>query len=282
MSQLVKMKRRIKAIETIKKISNAMRLISRSFHTKMNKEKANLKEYQEEVEGLLKSLHKYAPNWDSSFFFPQANVLPRKLYIIVGAQKGLCGNYNTEITYWINKNKHILTEKDTEVIVIGKKTKDYFLHQKIDFAMSLPELKTNNILKHTQEIISILKHAQPYYTEVKIISSFPETFFAHSLKKVQLIPAFHYEEEEEKDDDYLWQNSPQEILDTLAQMCLTTKVHVTLFESLMGEQAARFIAMDNATRNANTFLDSMQLQYNKIRQAKITKELTELSANFMN
>jgi F-type H+-transporting ATPase subunit gamma len=80
----------------------------------------------------------------------------------------------------------------------------------------------------------------------------------------------------------LWQHSPELILDKLADMYLQSLIHNSLFLSLLGEQAARFIAMDNATRNANNFIDSMQLQYNKMRQAKITRELTELSANFQN
>ena len=63
-------------------------------------------------------------------------------------------------------------------------------------------------------------------------------------------------------------------------MTLHATVYEGLFDSLLGEQAARFIAMDGATRNANSLLESMKLEYNKLRQAKITKELTELTPNF--
>ncbi|MCF7900133.1 F0F1 ATP synthase subunit gamma [Candidatus Babeliales bacterium] len=280
MSQLIQMRQRIKAIETIKKITSAMRLISRSFHTRMSKEKGNLKSYQEEVENLLKHLHASSPLWQSPFFFPEQNTKPRKLIILIGAQKGLCGNYNTEITYWIKKNKSLLIAPDTEVFVIGKKTDDYITHLNIKKSHVFKELTLNTIEALSEEIITILKNAQPYYTHVSLIASFSQTFFSHKLKTVQLIPAFITDTRKEE-SDYDWQGDPHEILETLSEMCLRTKIHITLFESLLGEQASRFIAMDNATRNANKFLDAMHLQYNKARQAKITKELTELSAHFM-
>ena len=281
MSQLVQMRQRIKAIETIKKITSAMRLISRSFHTRMKKEKGNLKAYQQEIENLLKHLHKACPDWKSPFFFPKTSQPQKKLIILAGAQKGLCGNYNAEITYFINNHQDLLSAPDTELFVIGKKTEDYIKGLSLPIHHTFEELKPTTINAISEELILILKHAKPYYTDVKIISSFGQTFFTHTLHTVQLIPAFNTEDEKEE-DDYEWQNNPHEILETLSQMCLRTKIHMTLFESLHGEQAARFIAMDNATRNANKFLDSMQLQYNKARQAKITKELTELSAHFMN
>jgi F-type H+-transporting ATPase subunit gamma len=280
MSQLVQMRQRIKAIETIKKITSAMRLISRSFHTRMSKEKGNLKAYQQEIENLLKHLHKACPDFKSPFFFPKQTQKTKNLIIIVGAQKGLCGNYNTEITYWINNHKELLSNPHTELFVVGKKTEDYIKNLSYKISHVFEELKVASLDTISEELLLILKKSQPYYTDVKIVASFGQTFFAHTLRTVQLIPAFNTQQTAQ-DDSYQWQSDPKEILEMLSEMCLKTKIHMTLFESLLGEQSARFIAMDNATRNANKFLDEMQLQYNKARQAKITKELTELSAHFM-
>ena len=65
----------------------------------------------------------------------------------------------------------------------------------------------------------------------------------------------------------------------MARSTIESELHYLLFESLLAEHAARFISMDTATRNAQTLLEETQLQYNKLRQAKITKELTELVSN---
>jgi F-type H+-transporting ATPase subunit gamma len=83
-------------------------------------------------------------------------------------------------------------------------------------------------------------------------------------------------------EQYTWEQNPSDILDDLALQYLTATMYRLLFQSLLAEQAARFISMDNATRNAKQLLEDTQLQYNKLRQAKITRELTELSASFQN
>ena len=87
-------------------------------------------------------------------------------------------------------------------------------------------------------------------------------------------------EEEQQPDDFIWEDSPLHILDALAHQQLNATLYALLVQSLLAEQAARFISMDNATRNAKYLKESMMLQYNKLRQAKITKELTELSTSF--
>lgn len=80
--------------------------------------------------------------------------------------------------------------------------------------------------------------------------------------------------------DFVWLNDQQDLVNKLSLMYAKTMIQELLFEGLMSEQAARFIAMDNACRNANNLLDTMKLQYNKLRQTKITKELIELAGSF--
>ncbi len=281
MSQLIQLRQRLKAIETIKKITSAMRIISRSLHTRMNKQKTNLQDYQDQTKNLFEKLHQFNPSWSPPFFFPQTKEYSKKLYIIVGSQKGLCGNYNTELNYWLGKNNDLLIKKDTDIAVIGKKTFDTVTDHNLKIIKTFDELKVSNLAALTHDLLSLIKFANPLYTQVILVSSIPETFFTHHLQKKVIIP-LKDEKPVKNDDNYLWQHEPKLILNKLADMYLNSLVYNALFLSLLGEQAARFIAMDNATRNANNFIDSMQLQYNKMRQGKITRELTELSANFQN
>jgi F-type H+-transporting ATPase subunit gamma len=81
--------------------------------------------------------------------------------------------------------------------------------------------------------------------------------------------------------EYLWDQAPTDILNQLSQQVLVAQIQYILFESLIAEQAARFISMDNSTKNANDLLETTKLQYNKLRQAKITRELIELSSSLM-
>ena len=106
-----------------------------------------------------------------------------------------------------------------------------------------------------------------------------KTFFVQKPQEAPLIPLTLKAEQELSNNqsiDYEWEQSPTSLLDELARQTILINLHYLLFESLLAEHAARFISMDNATRNAQALLEETKLQYNKLRQAKITKELTEL------
>jgi F-type H+-transporting ATPase subunit gamma len=130
------------------------------------------------------------------------------------------------------------------------------------------------------------------YSSVKILSNELKTFFYQKPRLIQLIPIDSDQEnlpENTLDNnnntafssqDYFWSQKAEEILDKLAPQYIASNVNSFLIESLLAEQAARFLSMDTATRNAKKLLEETTLQYNKLRQAKITKELTELATNF--
>ncbi len=279
MSQLIHMRQRIKAVETIKKITSAMRLISRSFHTKLDKQKKPLAEYRQALCNLLGYVKKLCPEWQHSRFFPN-NLTPKKeLFILIGGQKGLCGNFNAGIFYWIDKHRNRLTDSDVTILSVGKKINDYLKKRTVSVDYAFSEVKASNINVVTQEIFNIFMHGSEFYTDVTIISNSSKSFFSYETHTTVLIPFIPCEKLDEEliSADYQWEHSPEEVLELLAENILKISITRAIFESLHAEQSARFISMDNATRNANKFLDTMKLHYNKARQAKITKELTELS-----
>lgn len=278
MSQLIQLRQRLKAIGTFKKITGAMRIVSRSLHTRMNKQKKYLVEYQTLVKELFMNLQEQTSQWTCDILLPPTTAAEKKLYLIVGAQKGLCGNYNSELNYWLENNLSVLSASNVSLITFGKKTFNLVKAHNLRVVHQTEELKNSTLDKLTDRITKLLLTTTPSYTQVFLIHAYSETFFTHRLKKEIIIP--FERKQEEADDNTLWQHCPKLVLDTLAQMHLYSMIYNGLFESLLGEQSARFLAMDNATRSANNLLDGMQLQYNKIRQTKITRELTELSSNF--
>ena len=283
MSQLIQMRRRIKAIETIKKITSAMRLISRSFHTRLHKQQVILQEYRNITCTIFSELHQAAPTWKSDLFAPHPSQPKHELIIIIGGQKGLCGNFNSNIFYWIDAHQDDLKNSSKKVIVMGRRVEEHFNKRKIPFAASYEELKSQNLDTITDKIVDHIFNQKLHYTSVQIISNHSKTFFIHEQKTTQLIPFMWCAADQSATSlstDYVWEHDTEELLIVLATNYLKTTIKMTLFESLLGEQSARFISMDNATRNANSFLESMRLGYNKARQAKITKELTELSGAF--
>lgn len=282
MSQLIQMRRRIKAIETIKKITSAMRLISRSFHTRMNKRQATLKEYRDILCSIFEELRTTHPEWQPARFFPSSKLPKKELFIIIGSQKGLCGNFNTNLFYWIDTHRQDLSGSYQHILTLGKRVEEHLEKRAIPITKSYEELKPHALDERTQDLLQHIFEEEHMYTKITIIYNKSKTFFTHEQKIEQLIPfvGCQNKPQEEIFHDYRWEHSSEVVLNRLAQDFLKITIRTALFESLLGEQAARFTSMDNATRNANKFLDSMQLQYNKARQAKITKELTELAGAF--
>ena len=277
MSQLIQMRQRIKAVTTIKKITSAMRLISRSMHTKLDKQKKPLVDYRTTLCSLFSFVKNFSPEWSNPRLFPLVTDQKKKLFIIIGSQKGLCGNFNSGIFYWIDAHRTELMQSETTIICLSKKISDYLHKRTIPYESGYPEIKTSNLYTVTNTLIDKIIKGQATYTDVIVISTVSKSFFNHETRILPLIPFIGCAPDHNLTvSDYVWEHEKTQVLEVLAENVLTISLRTAIFESLHAEQSARFISMDNATRNANNFLDSMKLHYNKARQAKITKELSEL------
>lgn len=284
MSLLIQLRYRIKAIDTIKKITHAMRLISMSSRSRLKNKEEPLREYIQTSAQLLNRIKAHAPGWKNPIINPSPDAPGNPLIILIGSQRGLCGNFNTTLFHFFEKTVLQLHEKGTvQIIPVGKKAIDYVDENPIfSVKASFPELNAKTISTIAHDILELLITNEPKFTHVSVFSNKLKTFFIQKPHETKLIPFSHEGEHHHNasnSEDYYWEQSPNELLDTLTYQTLEIHIHYLLFQSLLAEHAARFISMDNATRNAQTLLEDTQLQYNKLRQAKITKDLTELVSN---
>jgi len=264
MSQLIYLRQRIKAVETIQKTTNAMRLISISTHARLKQQKAHVELYQKEVQKLSHfAYHKRHKDFKI-----------KTLVLIIGSQKGLCGVFNSNL---INFFKHdFLTTVHADIFVIGKQACEYAkvaVPHKIKF---FPEFSMTNFVDLARTLTQTILAT---YSHVYVYSNQPKTFFIQKPHKTIVMP--HAEKSSEKSTllEYNFaEQTPQEFSAYIQELIVQVSLQNIMFESLIAEQAARFISMDSATRNAEDFLKIMKLDYNKLRQALITKELTDLTA----
>lgn len=287
MAKLIQLRQRIKAIETIKKITHAMRLISMSTHSHLKALQDPLLLYTDALNQIFTDLLSTAPGWRNPLVHTDASLHLRTLFIIIGSQKGLCGSFNTHlfkvIHHHFDKTKYDFNQLD--IIAVGQKA--------VDFTRSLGKYPLHAYEKYnahligsiTQEITSTITTAAIPYQSVLIASNLFKSFFAQKPQITQLTPFKIHPAKESSittdlTDDIIWEQPATELLDALIPQYFTSQVHYFLFQSLLAEHAARFISMDTATRNANSLLETSRLEYNKLRQAKITKELTELIGSF--
>ncbi|KKP35820.1 MAG: ATP synthase gamma chain [candidate division TM6 bacterium GW2011_GWF2_32_72] len=283
MAQLIQMRQRIKAVQTIKKVTHAMRLISMSSHAKLRNKRTFIEKYKEELTLLLSKIKTETPDWQNKILFPN-NATDRNLAIFVGSQKGLCGNFNLSAFAFFAKEIHNNPTKNLEIISIGKNAFNLIQHEHGKLIKSYNQFTANNLENIANEIANLIWNQEISYNSVTVYSNTPITFFAQKPISNKLIPFDSQEwgvEKTQQQEDYIWMETKEDLLNDLGFKCLKINLQLLFFKSLLAEQAARFISMDGATRNANKLLDTMQLQYNKLRQTKITKELAELTGGFI-
>lgn len=281
MSQLIQMRQRMKAVETIKKITHAMRLISMSAHTRLRSKKEALAYYKSEVLQLLGAIQPQFPQWHHKKLFAKKSKTTPPLFILVGSQKGLCGTFNVSLFSYFEKNFHP-KQNNAHIITVGKKASDYMQEQQNSVVMRFSEFSSVTLSGIVDQIIEYILRPTSDYSQVVIVSNYAKNFFIQYPTTTQLIPFAIPKTTStwEFSETYMWEQSPNTILTNIAETLLQITLYDTLLESLVAEQAARFIAMDNSTRNASNLLDTMHLEYNKTRQAKITRELTDLVSSF--
>lgn len=284
MSQLIQMRRRIKTIETLRKITNSMRLIAMSGHARLKRKEEFIRNYIEQVEKLYTEIKTEIPEtYDplARHIDPQG----KELIIIIGSQKSLCGSFNSNLFKLFELKVPRTT--DAHIIAIGKRAVDYIKEKNYGILIdSMSKFSIANLGNITSHIIATIKKPQSIYKNVTIFSNYQKTFFVQQPIKTHLLPIEQEQPLIQKDafqekpfQDYVWEQSAPSIINDLAWLYLEAKLHSMLFQSLLAEQASRFLSMDSSTRNAEGLLEVNKLQYNKLRQAKITKEINELVSN---
>jgi len=283
MSKLVQIRQRIKTIETTKKITHAMRLVSMSSHSRLRGKRAALTKYTDIVESTFSYVRQHVPSWSHPAMTPTAHDQKRRLVILIGSQKSWCGTFNVSLLKYYEK--HATSELPTDVVVVGKKAVE-LVRSMLDIRphATFEKLSSPQIPAITRSLGRIILNASPAYSRVELCSNTPKTFFLQRPTVKTLLPlgtiAQTTHPSPHAEETYLWEHEPNNILDVLLEQYLEARIQHALFESLLAEHAARFVSMDSATRNAQKLSEAVQARYNKLRQAKITKELIELTGSY--
>jgi len=278
MSQLIHLKQRIKAIGAIKKITQTMRLISMSSHSKLKKQTENMLRFRNDVRPLLCALT--TDNETEKLLYPPKF---KTLYILFAAEKGLCGTFNTNMLAYFHK--HLTKDKleNSHIITVGKKASEYTKLLDIKPLYEFDKAMPNQLEKIAQDIYERIIHIHKHYEYVVCMYSFPKSFFTQEPETLQIIPIQQDPCEIQTKlnlEEYEWLQDKKDATRAMFQILLKTNILLILSSSMLSEQSARFLSMDNATRSAERLLKEMKLTFNKLRQAKITRELIELISSF--
>jgi F-type H+-transporting ATPase subunit gamma len=214
----------------------------------------------------------------------------RYLVVLITADKGLCGAFNTNLIKAANAFIRDNEGKQIEMIPVGRKGRDVFRRRGINFPTEYVGLTAKGRVSYA-EAQEVARTVIKIYTEdeeidkVFIIYSEFRSALQQRVVTEQLLPVAKTEVEEEVSTDltkpvvfteYIYEQPAAEIFATLLPRLVETQVYRALLESIASEQGARMTAMDSASKNANDLISSLTLNMNRIRQAKITNEIIEV------
>ncbi|HAJ16031.1 ATP synthase F1 subunit gamma [Sharpea azabuensis] len=278
--QMQAIKRRIKSIDSTRKITKAMMLVASSKLMKTRKQMDNMKPYYSQVKDTCAEILASAQGDVDSPYLVR-NSVGRDVVIVISSSLGLCGGYNANIFKTVEKE----VKKDDLVYVIGHKGESYMRsHTSNDLNSDYVEL--NSSLDFRQ-IVRLTNHLLDGYKnkEIKTIRII-YTEFVNNLtftpRVVELLPVSQEdlkgEEKQGVHKQTLFEPSPEAVLDSLIPMYLQAVIYGYLIESVTSENASRRTSMENATDNADDLTEQLQLKYNQARQSAITNEVSEIIA----
>jgi F-type H+-transporting ATPase subunit gamma len=290
MPNLLDIRRRIKSVKNTQQITKAMKMVSAAKLKRAQDRVVTARPFANKMMEVLSGL---ADRTDEDFHHPllDARGDERYLLVLVTADKGLCGAFNTNLIKAAQAFVAANPSKQIEILAVGRKGRDFFRRRgamlageyigltgkgRVDFSEALEVAR--DVIKRFTDNLAIDK-AFIIYNEFKsVMQQRPIT--------EQLLPVARGTSADVQEPaasaqavnrvDYIYEQPPQEIFAKLLPRLVETQIFRALLESIASEQGARMTAMDSASKNARELIDSLTLNMNRVRQAAITNEIIEV------
>lgn len=274
--------RRMRSVKNIQQITKAMKMVAAARLRRAQEKAASTRPFADKIESLLLTAvsDKAALAQLSKQDAPLLEQRPvRKTgFIVVAADKGLAGAYNSNLL------KHAvaeIAEADSYYLVtVGRKAKEFFQHRGYDVAKDVFGLSDKPNFEYAEQIAKIAVDAfkSGQADEVKLISTRFKSALSYTPETQTLLPVAPPAGEGKSGEtgDVMFEPSGEVLLAQLLPYYVNTKIYAALMQSAASELGARMTAMSSATDNASDLLRSLELSYNKARQAGITREINEI------
>lgn len=277
-------KRKISSIGKTQQITKAMKMVAAAKLRKVQQTALQFRPYMEKFEEVIKYLSEYTPPQDNKFLFLR-DVKAAEI-VVVASDKGLCGGFNHNITKETEALIKTLTSKNISVsiTVVGKKVHDYFHFKGIQIKHFYTGILKNEAkFTDAKKIMSIAikdfideKTDEVYIIYNKFVNMLVQK---PTVKKVLPISFEEENGSKQKYEKFTFEPSKEAVLEEVLLKYVYMSLYDSFLESLAGEYAARMLAMESATKNAQDMIKKLTLFYNKARQAAITKELIEITTS---
>jgi len=285
MPSLDDLRKRITSVKSTQKITKAMKMVAAAKLRKAQENAEKGRPYSEKMNNVILNLSEGISDKESA---PKLLVGTGNdkihLCVVLTADRGLCGGFNTNI---IKKAKvyfeKILSEgKTLKIITVGSKGYDQLKRQYKNYIVDRISFKdSKNVNFFDASKVGKLIIEKFNNKEFDICAIFYNKFknvITQIPQEQKIIPLSHEEKNNDKkiENSYEFEPDEDEILNNLLPKNISTQIFKAMLENSASEQGSRMTAMDNATRNAGELVDRLTIEYNRSRQAAITKELIEI------
>ncbi len=288
MPNLLDIRRRLKSVKNTQQITKAMKMVSAAKLKRAQTRVVTARPFADKMTEVLGGL---ADRTDENFHHPllDARGDERYLLVLVTADKGLCGAFNTNLTKagqaFLTRN----SDKQIEILPVGRKGRDFFRRRGATLAGEYIGVTGKGRVDFS-EALDIARDVIKRFTEdegidkVFIVYNEFRSVLQQRVVTEQLLPVARQTSAVEEPSgsatvnlvDYIYEQPPAEIFAQLLPRLVETQIFRALLESVASEQGARMTAMDSASKNARELIDSLTLNMNRVRQAAITNEIIEV------
>jgi F-type H+-transporting ATPase subunit gamma len=270
-TQTKAIKQRIRSVRNTKKITKAMELVAASKVRRNVSKTIHARPYIKYSSTILSSII----TTNSSHPLLEQNTATKTLLVVITSNKGLCGAYNAQV---IRTALEVLKENDCDVVTIGKKGESSLKRIKVPLIASFI-LGESIALREALPIAEFLikNYSDNKYGKVLVVYTHYLSGLVQTATVKQLLP-FKQDPIETSVQEYTLEPDKETVFNTLVEKIIKTTFYSLLLESHASEESARMLAMKNASEAAGEMIDDLTLSFNKIRQAGITQEISEISA----
>ena len=281
MATLKELKIRIGGVKNTQKITKAMKMVASAKLRRAQEKIIAARPYASKINELLSDLVSVAEEGIDELL--DTREIKTRCVVVISSDRGLAGSFNTNIIRTSNNYIKSL-DKNTKVVIIGKKANDSMKKMNINLIKSYPGIFNDLNIEQSNEIVNFLVdgYIKKEFDFVEIIYNEFKSIAKQVTVREQFLPLKKSEKsnpaegKKENTGDYIYEPSAVQIIKELIPKQLRVQFWKVLLESNASEQGARMTAMETATKNATDLLKILELSYNQARQAAITKEILEI------
>lgn len=288
MPNLLDIRRRIKSVKNTQQITKAMKMVSAA---KLRRAQERVLTARPFANKMTEVLNELAKRTDDDFHHPLLDQRgdQRYLLVLITADKGLCGAFNTNLVKAAQAFIRENSDKTVEILAIGRKGRDFFRNRKASIAGEVIGLTGKGRIE-LSEGLEVAGDIMKRYTDdtgidkVFLVYNEFKSVLQQRVILEQLLPVAHAKEEVSEGKtaqpvtliDYIYEQPPEQMFGRLLPLLIETQIFRALLESIASEHGARMTAMDSASKNASELIDMLTLNMNRVRQAAITNEIIEV------